>query len=316
MDPLSDILSLLRPHDCVAAGLVAGGTWSIYFEAHEGLKCNGIVEGSCSLSVNDGPTVALTAGDCVILPHGLPFVVWSGAATRPADARSIYAPSRHGGTARYGKGEDFYMTGARFLLAGPNARMLLGTLPPVLVLRHGADDGIVPWFLSRLAAELRNPQIGGALTITHLSHVLLVHVIRSALAQGDIEQTGWLSSLTNPKIMPAIAAIHADPARAWTVEDLAAVAAQSRTTFAVRFRAVVGQSPIEYLTKWRMLLAVERLRVPGSSVATVATEVGYGSESAFAAAFRRTMGAAPRTYLRQIEIEPLEENSHRTQLEV
>ncbi|MGB3554890.1 MAG: AraC family transcriptional regulator, partial [Jannaschia sp.] len=110
--------------------------------------------------------------------------------------------------------------------------------------------------------------------------------------------TGWLAALSDPRIAPAVAAMHHDPARTWTVQDLARAAAQSRTSFAVRFRRVTGQTPIEYLTEWRMLIAADRLSRTQASVAKVAADVGYTSESAFGVAFKRVMGRAPRRFAR------------------
>ena len=298
MDPLSDIISLLRPHDCVAAGFDAAGDWSIRFEAHEGLKCNAVLKGSCWIAVEGEAPAPLVAGDCAILPRGRPFLLSARPMRSGLDAQVLYAPVRHGGTATYGGGGEFYMTGSRFLLSGPPAGPLLRGLPPLLLVRTGPERDAVRWTLDRIAAELRDPRPGGPLSITHLSHVLLLQVMRSHLAGGTPGGTGWLAALSDPQIAPAVAAMHDDPARPWTVRDLAAVAAASRTTFAVRFRRVTGRTPIEYLTEWRMLTAAERLSRTQASIAQVAAEVGYTSESTFGVAFKRVMGQAPRRFAR------------------
>ncbi len=297
MDPLSDIVSLLRPHDCVAAGLDAGGDWSIRFDRHAGLKCNAVLKGDCWLSVEGvaGP-MRLQAGDCVILPKGLPFLLSARIAPFGEDAEAIYAPVRHGGTAVYGGGGDFFMAGSRFLLSGPAAGMLLRTLPPVVVVRPGPQQEAVQWSLNRIAEELRDPRPGGALSIAHLSHFVLVQVMRCYLEDAPPETGGWLAAIADRHISRAVAAIHDDPARPWTVQDLASRAGLSRTSFAVRFRRIAGLTPMGYLTQWRMLFAAERLRRTEASVARIAAEVGYASESAFAVAFKRVTGHPPRRY--------------------
>ncbi|MEM7399436.1 MAG: AraC family transcriptional regulator [Pseudomonadota bacterium] len=296
MDPLSDIVSLLRPHDCVAAGLDAGGDWSIRFDRHAGLKCNAVLKGDCWLSVEGVmEPLQLEAGDCVILPKGRPFLLSARAAQFGEDADAIYAPVPHGGTAVYSGGGDFFMTGSRFLLSGP-ADILLRSLPPIVVVRPGPQQEAVRWSLSRIAEELRHPRPGGALSIAHLSHFVLVQLMRCHLKEAPPQTGGWLAAIADRHISRAVAAIHDDPARAWTVQELASLAGLSRTSFAVRFRRIADQTPMGYLAQWRMLLAAKRLRSTDASIARIAEDVGYASESAFAVAFKRATGYPPRRY--------------------
>ncbi|MEM9009980.1 MAG: AraC family transcriptional regulator [Pseudomonadota bacterium] len=300
MDPLSDIVSLLRPHDCVAAGLDAGGDWSIRFDRHAGLKCNAVLKGTCWLRVEGAAEPRrLTAGDCVILPKGRPFLLSSRPARFSEDAEAIYAPIPHGGTAVYGGGGDFFMTGSRFLLSGAAADILLRALPLVVVVRPGAEREAVQWSLHRIAEELREPRPGAALSIAHLSHFVLVQAMRCHLEEAPPKTGGWLAAIADRQISRAVTAMHDDPARAWTVRELAARAGLSRTSFAVRFRRIAGQTPMGYLTQWRMLFAAERLRRMEASVAEIAAEVGYASESAFTVAFKRATGQTPRRYARR-----------------
>jgi hypothetical protein len=220
MDPLSDIISLLRPHDCVAAGFDAAGDWSIQFGAHEGMKCNAVLKGTCWIAVENQAPVQLSAGDCVILPFGRPFLLSAKPARSGEDAQQLYAPVRHGGTAIYNGGGDFYMLGARFLLSGPLAGPLLRNLPPLVIMRSGAEQDATRWALDRIAAELRNPQPGGQLSVTHLAHFLLLQVMRGHLADAVPRGTGWLAALSDQQIAPAVTAMHDDTARAWTVPHL------------------------------------------------------------------------------------------------
>lgn len=301
-DALSNIVAMLHPHDCVAGGLDAGGNWAIRFERHAGLKCNAIVKGGCWLAVEGvGGPVRLEAGDCFILPHGRPFLVSAHDVALGEDAESVYAPVPHGGTAVYEGGGEFFMTGARFLLSGPAANALLGALPPMIVVRGSSRGEAVRWTLERIAAELREPRPGGALTIAHLSHVLLIELMRTHLTMSPDETVGWMAALADPAIARAVLAVHEDPAHRWSIDELAARAAMSRTSFAVRFKRVVGQTPMAYLAQWRMLCAADRLRRTGDSVARIAIDVGYTSESAFAQAFKRETGYAPRRYAREVE---------------
>ncbi|WP_375554045.1 AraC family transcriptional regulator [Roseovarius mucosus] len=299
MDTLSGIVALLQPHDCVAAGFDAAGDWSIQFERHVGLKCNSVIKGGCWITVDGGKPVWLDAGDCVILPHGLPFIMSARSVSHGTDANEIYAPVAHGGTASYGGGGEFFMAGSRFLLSGPAVEMLIPSLPPILVVKGGERGEVLAWALNRIARELRAPEPGSALTIAHLSHLILVQALRVFLAQDHSGVTGWLAALSDLNISRAVAAIHAEPSRSWTVAGLAAEAGLSRTIFAERFRQITGRTPLGYLTQWRMLLAMDRLLASDAALARIASDVGYSSESAFAAAFKRQTGHSPRRYARE-----------------
>ena len=301
MDPLSDIVALLHPHDCVAAGLDAGGDWSVRFDRHAGLKCNAVLEGACWVRVEGMDTpLRLEAGDCAILPHGRPFVLSARPVEHGADAAAVYAPVPHGGTAVHGGGGAFFMTGARFLLAGPVTDALLRALPPVLVVRAGASGDAVRWSLAQIAEELRADRPGRALSVAHLSHYVFVQVLRCHLAEAT-PAAGWLALLADRQLSRAVEAMHDDPARPWRVDALAAEAGLSRTAFAIRFRRVSDETPMGYLTRLRMLRAAEALRRGAPRLARVAAEAGYASESAFGTAFKRTMGEAPHRYAARAE---------------
>lgn len=303
VDPLSDVLSLLRPHDCVAAGLDAGGDWSIRYAPHSGLKCIGIQKGGCWLAIESlGAPLWLGEDDCVILPRGKAFVLSARGVRLGETAETVHSAPAHGDTAQLGGGGDFFMTGARFLLAGQAAKMLMATLPDIIVIRAAAHDRAatsetVRWAIARIAAELRQRRPGSASSIEHLSHVLLIELMRLHLEEGYEGQIGWTAALADPFLRRALAAMHQDLCGPWTVASLAVRAGLSRTAFAVRFARLVGQTPMGYLTLWRMLWAAKRLDRDGVTVAEVAAEVGYASESSFTTAFKRTLGTTPRRFV-------------------
>lgn len=303
VDPLSDVLALLRPHNCVAAGLDAGGDWSIRYAPHAGLKCIGIQKGGCWLAIESlQAPVRLEEGDCAILPRGKAFVLSARGARLGEAAETVHSAPAHGDTAQLGGGGDFFMTGARFLLSGQAADMLMATLPDVIVIRTAADDRAdsgetVHWAITRIAAELRQRRPGCASSIEHLSHILLIELMRLHLEEGQENQIGWTAALADPFLRRALAAMHQNLSNPWTVASLAERAGLSRTAFAVRFARLVGQTPMSYMTLWRMLWAAKRLDRDGTTVAEAAAEVGYASESAFTAAFKRTLGTTPRRFV-------------------
>mgnify|MGYP001964638855 FL=1 len=156
------------------------------------------------------------------------------------------------------------------------------------------------WALEQLALELKQGSPGGALMADHLAQIMLLQVLRLWLASG--KQSGWLGALADHRLTRALGAMHAEPQRRWTLVELAGLAGMSRTTFAERFRDVVGQTPLDYLASWRMRLAADRLHRSADSVAAIGFSVGYESEAAFSTAFRRVTGRTPMQYRRTVSL--------------
>ena len=300
MDPLSDVLSLLKPRSYVSAGFDAGGDWSIQFpDQHEHLKCYAVVSGECWLSVEDVPdSVRLKTGDCFVLPSGRPFRLASDMTLTPTDAGAIFPPAREGGVVSLNGGGDFFLVGSRFAVSGNHAGILLGMLPPIVHIWKESDRAALRWSVERMMQELREQQPGCFLVAQHLAHMMLVQALRLYLTEGSRDDVGWLFALADKPIGAAINLLHANPAHCWTLQELAERANMSRSTFALRFKERVGASPIEYLTRWRMLLAGDRLENSSDPISVIALSLGYESESAFSTAFKRVMGCSPRQYSR------------------
>ena len=299
MDPLSDVLSLLKPRSYTFGGFDAGGEWSIHFGRHEGIKCYAVVSGACWLSVEGvADAVRLKTGDCFLLPRGWPFRLASDLALAPVDARSLFPTPLNGGIAVINGGGDFSCVGGHFTLSGEHAGILLGMLPPIVHIRKESDKATLRWSMERMTQELREPQPGGFLVAQHLASMMLVQALRLHLAEGLRGGVGWLFALADKQMGAAINAMHGDPARRWTLQELAEQAGMSRSSFALKFKETVGASPMEYLTRWRMLLAGDRLANSSDPVSVIARSLGYESESAFSTAFKRVMDCSPRHYSR------------------
>jgi len=301
MDPLSDVLSLLKPRSYRSAGFDAGGKWSVQFAEHGGfIKCYAVVNGSCWLAVDGVPdAVRLEAGDCFLLASGRPFRLASDLAAASVDAEAIFSAARHGGVAVCNGGGEFFLVGSRFAVSGHQASMLLGVLPPIVHISNEWDQAALRWSVERMMHELRDPRPGGFLVAEHLAHLMLLLALRLQVTEGRV---GWLFALADKQIGAAIGAMHDDPGHPWTLAELAKHAFMSRSTFALKFKAMVGTSPMEYLTQWRMLRAGERLTTSRDSISLVAASLGYESESAFSTAFKRVMGCSPRQYGRNLAL--------------
>jgi AraC-like DNA-binding protein len=297
MDPLSDILSLLRPNSYGFRGLDAGGDWVLAFGADDGIKCYAIQSGSCWLAIAGAAApMLLEAGDFVLLPGRQAFRLYSAADAPPIDAFDFFPKIPAGETAILNGGGGVAGVGGYFGFEGMHADLLLGMLPPVVHIRAEASKAELRSSIDRLMRELREPQPGSALIAEHLAQALLIEALRLHLAEHSRKNTGWLFALADKQMRAVIAAMHAEPGRKWTLEALARVAGMSRSSFAVRFKESVGEPAMDYLTRWRMMVASDRLANGGMPIAVVAPTVGYESESAFGAAFKRVIGTSPRQF--------------------
>ncbi len=298
MDPLSEVLSLLKTRSYISSGFSAGGDWSLHFPLrNDVIKCYAVEAGGCWLAVEGikDPT-RLEAGDCFVLPSGRPFRLASDLALQPLDSKTSFPPAEPGGTVTLNGGGDLLLVGSRFTVAGRHAGALLNMMPPIVHIRKEMDQAALRWSVARMREELREGRPGGALIAQHLAHMMLVQALRLHLAEG-VHEAGWFAALTDDRLWKALSAMHVNPARRWTLSELASEAGMSRSIFAQRFKEKAGETPMEYLTRWRMLLASERLETSGEPVSTIAPALGYESESAFTNAFKRTMGCTPRDYM-------------------
>ncbi len=348
MDPLSEVLSLLKPRSYSSGGFVLNGDIAIHFPKHQGIKCYAMLAGQCWLVVEGIPEpVLLNAGDCFLLPRGLPFrlatdlslesvpftIALARLSAKGADARRQTAKELDrtlggagdtapvlreflqsmSGEVAGGSGGARYIAGGHFVLTGGHAEMmLLQSLPPIVHIRREPDKVVMRWSLERMREELRDPQPGGSLIVQQLAYMMLVQALRLHLTQAASAGPGWLTALADKHMSVAIASMHNDPGRPWTLLSLAERVGMSRSVFAWRFRETVGATPMEYLTRWRMLLAADRLKNSSDGLSAIGQSLGYESESAFGKAFRRVMGCSPRQYTRTAPYNiPMKQGSQR-----
>lgn len=256
-----------------------------------------VIEGSCTLDVG-GERRTLRAGDLVLVPHGTGHRAWGEAETDTPSVLDLphhevnehYAILRHGGG---GARTSLVCGGIRF--EHPAAHQLIDALPRIIHV-DAARTTRADWMratLDLMAEETQEARPGGEAVISRLCDIVVIQAIRSWIERDPAAQTGWLGALRDAQIGAAMARIHAEPNRDWSVATLADEAAMSRSAFAARFTELVGESAMRYVTRWRMHVALGLLQ-DGRTVAATAREVGYESEAAFSRAFKRVMGASPR----------------------
>jgi AraC-like DNA-binding protein len=297
MDPLSDVLSLLKLRSYVSGGFDADGNWAVQFGPHDGIKFHAVVSGECWVSVDGMPdAVKVRAGECFLLARRKPFRIASDLSVKPVDVRTLLPPVYDGRIVTYNQGGTFLSIGGYFTLADHQADLLVNMLPPLIHIREEPDRATLRWCVERMRQELLDPQPGEFIVAQQLATMVLVQALRLHLSDRQRDGVGWLFALADKRLRAAINAIHESPGRRWTLQAMAEKAAMSRTIFALKFKETVGLSPIDYLTRWRMMLAADRLTNSRDSISEIGLALGYESEKSFSTAFKRVMNCPPRQY--------------------
>ena len=261
-----------------------------------------ITEGECHVEMGNGAPMRLIAGDVVLFPEGDAHRMTSQPGLAPAPGgRLADVLSRRPRQLSYGGGGPATRLVCGYMACDARlARMLLAGLPRIVRVNvRGSNAGAWLEASVRYAlAEARSPRPGGAGVLAKLSEVLFIEVLRLYTNEQREGRTGWLAGLGDRIVGAALNALHKEPARAWSLEELARAAGTSRSVLAERFGQLVGVSPMQYLTQWRMMLAANLLCRSNIPLARVAEDVGYQTDTAFSRAFRRKFGAPPATWRR------------------
>jgi AraC-like DNA-binding protein len=257
-----------------------------------------VATGSCWVEGGDGVRHWAHAGDVIVLPYGDRHVIGGNASARCVPIQALLDPLpwrdlpllRHGG----GGAQSELVCGYLYSV-DPLFDPALRALPPAFVVRL-ADGAAAEWVRASITYALEHTVPSNASSspvAARLPELVLVEVLRAHLATAPAADHGWLAALRDPVLAPALSAVHASPERKWTVAELASHASVSRSVLDERFRRVLGQSPIRYLTEWRMHVADDLLASTQMGVAAIARRVGYDSEEAFSRAFKRERGLSP-----------------------
>jgi len=300
-DPFFDLIRLLQPQATSWGGLEAHGVWGLSFRQRDDLLFCWLERGSCLLMRPDTEPILLAQGDFLMIRTCTPFSLVSDVAAKPMDSeQAVAAMGSHRLKLGTGPGKAATLHAGKFSFDSANEDMLAGLLPPLVhIAVRARSNKRVRQLLELNEGESRQPGPGGAFVIARLMELVLVEVLRSVSPQMGRDQQGLLAGLADTVIAKALTAMHEDVSQAWTVESLAALCHVSRSTFAARFRKVVGLGPIDYLLRWRMALAKEALRKGHQTVSQIAYAIGFQSPSAFSTAFTRAVGCAPREFAKR-----------------
>jgi AraC-like DNA-binding protein len=322
MDALSELLSAVRLTGAIFLTNELRSNWSyltaparkiadvLMPEADHVMPFHLVTEGTCYARLLDGEPVAVGAGDLVLFPGGDSHVLAtaSEAALRlkPIDltGEGLLEILKRGEVAEVKRGRIGETTRivCGFLACDRRlAEPILRSLPRLLKVSM-RDEGTAAWVQSSIkisVAESASSRPGRAVVLARLAEVLFAEAIRRHLEELPPGGTGWVAALRDRHVGRALAFLHEQPANPWTVEDLARKVGLSRSALGERFNALIGAPPMQYLTRWRMLLAARRLDDSDTPIIRVAAEVGYESEAAFSRAFKRELGAPPATWRRR-----------------
>lgn len=296
MDPLSDIIALLKPTAAVSKPITGRGRWGISYPALRKPGFTLILKGECWGSFEGGAPLRIAKGDFLLLPSTPAFTLSSHPGIACAPREPTDRPVRHGDQ----EGEaEFESLGGAFQIEQVNAPLLLTLLPQMIHIP--ACEGRTDRFgrvIDLIAEECGHQDPGRELILQRMLEVLLVEALRWRGLAADGVQSGLLNGLRDPALARVLRALHGDVRANWTVAGLAKIAGQSRSAFAARFGEVLGCGPIEYLARWRMALAKDALVRGAKSLERIAEEIGYESASAFSTAFRKRQGCPPGQFAR------------------
>ena len=320
-DALSDVLKTVRLTGATFFDVVAAAPWvaesppremilpKILPGAEHLIAYHVITEGHCFANIIGEEPIAIEAGEVIVFTKSDPHILSSspGMRAQPVAPDALEAATasqlpffiNYGG---HGPASAKFVCGYLACDAHP-FNPLLNNLPPVIKVRgkQGDDSNWLSQFIRVAMLESANKRAGGESVLAKLSELMFIEVVRRHLEALSPEQAGWLAGLRDPFVGKALSLMHAKPAWNWTIEELAKDVGLSRSVLAERFAGLVGMPPMYYLAKWRMQIASGLLSGDNTNIATVAAEVGYGSEAAFSRAFKKMVGVPPSAWRRRLD---------------
>jgi AraC-like DNA-binding protein len=294
VDPLAEIVTLLQPSASYSKLVDYAGRWRISGDVAGKPVFFAVLEGACRVIIGGQPPMIVRAGDFVLSPSTNHQMIESIDA--PPHGIGMMPVELGGGRYRVGPADEpvnLRMQVGLCSFASPDASLLVSLLPAMVVAR---GEPRLAQLLHLVGDETRQARPGRELVLERLLEVLLIEALRCGTDTASVPSVA--RGLSDDRLVAALRALHARPAQGWTVADLAAEAAMSRSAFFARFSRIVGLPPMEYLLAWRMALAKRLLRTRELPIAQIAAQIGYGSASTFSTAFTRHVGMPPMRYAR------------------
>lgn len=314
MDPITDIFATMHVAAVVNSRLEATAPWGLAHKAQEHAEHGSldkkfspfqlahfamVARGNCWLSVpDDGEPIPLTGGDCFLVAPGVSYALRDDPRT-PTRSFCSAVPTDGSNVIRYGGGgAPTAIISGLLSFETPSLKLMTQLMPNLILIKADQPQSLaLRSTLQMLATEMAESTPGSGVVANRLAEVLFIQTLRAHIACSSC-QKGWLRAIFDAQLGAALKAIHENVDAPWTVESLAAAANMSRSAFASRFKELLGQTPLEYVTEWRMQKAVQLLKSEDKKLADVAQSVGYESDAAFSKAFKRSLGLSPGEYRR------------------
>ncbi len=298
-DPLGQALYQLRLNGSLYCQSELYAPWGLEMPEMPGqMMFHIVISGECWLSAGQQGSIRLSQGSLALVPQGHGHSIFSAEGIECTHLFDVpitqiserYELLRHGG-----EGDHTSLLCGVISFDQVAGAKLIAQLPDVVVLDPNREEQSA-WLQSTLqliAGEAKNMSLGGETIMAHLADIIVIHAIRHWVSNSVDAQQGWLGALKDPKLGKALVAIHNEPAKGWTVDQLAQAAGMSRSGFSSRFTETIGTSVKQYLTNWRMTVARAKLMTENMPLGDLAEELGYQSEAAFSRAYKRVMGESP-----------------------
>lgn len=311
MDALSKIFDDIHMRGAEYVYVSASDDWHFYLDTKGEFVFHIILFGHCVLNLQGQAAQSLQGGDIVMIPLGQQHHLHAGTDNAPLKPAFNLLPEfqgHHNDPIKLGHepSASSLVLSIRCLLDIDMARPLLSALPVVMTISNAMGTGAPPWLqigLQFLALEAERSRPGRDTLINRLVSMLMIECVRDHIEQLPEGSENWLTALRDPQLAPVLSVIHAQPQQPWTVAELASIALMSRSAFAERFSAAIGDSPLAYLAAHRLRLAAWHLRENGQPIASIAEKIGYGSETSFSQAFKRVYGCSPSQYRKRVKAE-------------
>lgn len=299
MDPIADLISRLKISKQKTIVFKVKKNTNVSFPSYSGMKVYLVNKGPFYVKV-DGieKTSMLDTGDVFILSSGKSFHIYDNPHSKPIDVTTIRL--NEGRTSFFANGpSELVFVGCRFSFKSGDPLNMLHNMPEPLIVRHQGENSLgLDTFMSHLFSEVNTTNQGSDLVTEHLLHIILMKSLRIAVNSGQFSaENSWFNALYDKNIAPVLNHIHGDIGKTWRIDELANIACMSRRSFTSKFRALTGYSVVDYISRWRFSLAIEKIARHEVSISTVALELGYSSVSSFSYSFKKAMGLSPRNYI-------------------
>ncbi len=304
MDALSEVLDSLKLKGVVYQKVPFTAPWGISIAQDQYSQFWRLLKGSCYLSIAGEEMIKMEVGDFVLVPHGAAHRILGHPKNTSVPSAQFVKALQAGKPMFQGNDEETLLIGGHFEFTSSIQHPFVQSLPKVININNHQDE--IKLWLQQAAAfmndELSTRKAASDLILGRLAEVVFILIVRAYIEQTDVEQ-GFLRAFKDSRISASLNAMHAAPEKDWTLEQLASTAGMSRSLYCKEFKRLLGETPMAYLTDWRMLKAKEFLLENKENISEIAESVGYQSEAAFNRLFKMKVGETPAAYRRRMAME-------------